>query len=73
MLEMDKGKSGFDDVYEEFHEKIGRYVERMVGKDEADDLTHVVFMKVNKGLVILMGTFAFLMMSKMKRICHSVE
>jgi RNA polymerase sigma-70 factor (ECF subfamily) len=47
---MDKGKSGFDDVYEEFHEKIRRYVERMVGKDEADDLTQEVFMKVNKGL-----------------------
>jgi DNA-directed RNA polymerase specialized sigma24 family protein len=70
---MDKGKSGFDDVYEEFHVKIRRYVERMVGRDEADDLIQVVFMKVNKGLVILMGTFAFLMMSKMKRICHSVE
>lgn len=40
----------FSDVYDEFHEKIRRYVERMVGKDEADDLTQVVFMKVNKGL-----------------------
>lgn len=40
----------FSDVYDEFHEKIRRYVERMVGKNEADDLTQVVFMKVNKGL-----------------------
>ncbi|MHC4088330.1 MAG: RNA polymerase sigma factor [Planctomycetota bacterium] len=47
---MDKGKSGFDDVYEEFYEKIRRYVERMVGKDGAEDLTQEVFMKVNKGL-----------------------
>lgn len=47
---MDKGKSEFDDVYDEFNEKIRRYVERMVGKDEADDLTQEVFMKVNKGL-----------------------
>ncbi|MHC4656450.1 MAG: RNA polymerase sigma factor [Planctomycetota bacterium] len=40
----------FSEVYREFHEKIGRYVERMVGKDGADDLTQEVFMKVNKGL-----------------------
>jgi RNA polymerase sigma-70 factor (ECF subfamily) len=47
---MDKGKLSFDEVYNEFHEKIGRYVERMVGKDGAEDLTQEVFMKVNKGL-----------------------
>jgi RNA polymerase sigma-70 factor (ECF subfamily) len=47
---MDKGKLGFDDVYEEFHDKIRRYVERMVGKGGAEDLTQEVFMKVNKGL-----------------------
>ncbi|MHC4462964.1 MAG: RNA polymerase sigma factor [Planctomycetota bacterium] len=47
---MNKGKSGFDDVYNEFHEKIGRYLERMVGKDEAEDLTQEVFMKIDKGL-----------------------
>ena len=45
---MDKDELRFDDVYEEFHEKIHRYVERMVGRDEADDLTQVVFMKVNR-------------------------
>ncbi len=40
----------FSEVYDEFNEKIGRYVERMVGKDEAEDVTQEVFMKVNKGL-----------------------
>lgn len=40
----------FSDVYDEFNEKIRRYVERMVGKDGAEDLTQEVFMKVNKGL-----------------------
>ncbi|MHC4642996.1 MAG: RNA polymerase sigma factor [Planctomycetota bacterium] len=47
---MDKSKLSFDEVYGEFHEKIGRYVERMVGKDGAEDVTQEVFMKVNKGL-----------------------
>jgi RNA polymerase sigma-70 factor (ECF subfamily) len=48
--EMKKGDLGFDSVYNEFHSKIGRYLERMVGKNEAEDLTQEVFMKVNKGL-----------------------
>ncbi len=47
---MDKGKLRFDDVYDEFHEKVGRYVERMVGKEEAEDVTQEVFVKVDKGL-----------------------
>ncbi|MHC4692257.1 MAG: RNA polymerase sigma factor [Planctomycetota bacterium] len=47
---MDKGKLGFDDVYDEFYEKVGRYVERMVGKEEAEDVTQEVFVKVDKGL-----------------------
>jgi RNA polymerase sigma-70 factor (ECF subfamily) len=40
----------FQDVYKEFHKRIHRYLERMVGRDEAEDLTQEVFMKVNKGL-----------------------
>jgi len=47
---MNKSKLEFDDVYNEFHEKIGRYVERMVGKDEAEDVTQEVFVKVDKGM-----------------------
>ena len=47
---MDKGKLVFDDVYDEYYERIDRCVERMVGKDGAEDLTQEVFMKVNKGL-----------------------
>ncbi len=45
----------FSEVYDEFHEKIGRYVERMVGKDEAEDVTQEVVMKVNKGLAGFKG------------------
>ena len=45
-----KNELDFDCVYDEFHPRIGRYLERMVGKGEAEDLTQEVFMKVNKGL-----------------------
>jgi DNA-directed RNA polymerase specialized sigma24 family protein len=48
--EMKKGDLDFDSVYDEFHSKIGWYLELMVGKSEAEDLTQEVFMKVNKGL-----------------------
>ena len=47
---MKKDELDFDSVYDEFHARIGRYLERMVGKGEAEDLTQEVFMKVNRGL-----------------------
>ncbi len=47
---MKKSQLDFDNVYEEFHKKISRYLERMVGKGQSEDLTQEVFMKVNKGL-----------------------
>ena len=47
---MANNKLEFRDIYEEFHQRIHRYLERMVGKGEAEDLTQEVFMKVNKGL-----------------------
>ncbi|MFC1794672.1 RNA polymerase sigma factor [Planctomycetota bacterium] len=47
---MKKDELDFDSVYGEFHAKIGRYLERMVGKSETEDLTQEVFMKVNRGL-----------------------
>lgn len=40
----------FNDIYNEFHEKLTHYLERMVGKNHAEDLTQEVFMKINKGL-----------------------
>lgn len=40
----------FSDVYDEFHEKLHHYLERMVGKTNAEDLTQEVFVKINKGL-----------------------
>ncbi len=40
----------FRDVYDEFHEELNRYLERIVGKNDAEDLTQEVFLKINKGL-----------------------
>jgi RNA polymerase sigma-70 factor (ECF subfamily) len=38
------------DVYNEFHPKILPYVRRMVGVQDAEDVTQVVFEKVHRGL-----------------------
>jgi len=45
----------FNNVYTEFHEKVMRYVERIVGKNDAEDLTQEVFLKINKGLQEFQG------------------
>lgn len=47
---MKENELEFRDVYDEFHGKIRHYLEQMVGKNEAEDLTQEVFMKVDKGL-----------------------
>lgn len=40
----------FEQVYEAFQPKIYRYLTRMVGAEEAEDLTQEVFIKVGKAL-----------------------
>ena len=40
----------FDDVYGQFHAKIHRYLERMVGRDDAEDLTQEVFIRTSRAL-----------------------
>ncbi|UCG48029.1 MAG: RNA polymerase sigma factor [Phycisphaerales bacterium] len=40
----------FSDIYDEFHEKLHRYLERMNGKNNAEDLTQEVLLRINKGL-----------------------
>lgn len=47
---MDKSNLNFEDVYDEFNEKIGRYLQRMVGKNDAEDVTQEVFLKIDKSL-----------------------
>lgn len=45
----------FDNIYASFQPKVFRYVKRMIGPDEADDLTQEVFIKVNKALNTFKG------------------
>jgi RNA polymerase sigma-70 factor (ECF subfamily) len=43
-------KTDFKQVYEEFQPKILRYLSRLMGDDEAEDITQQVFEKVNVAL-----------------------
>lgn len=40
----------FGDIYQAFQEKLLRYLERLVGKNDAEDLTQEVFLRINRGL-----------------------
>lgn len=43
-------ESDFDTVFKEFHPKIVNYVSRLVGSDQAEDITQEVFERVSRGL-----------------------
>ncbi len=43
-------KYNFNEIYREFQPRIFRYVSRMIGTHEAEDITQEVFEKINKGL-----------------------
>ncbi|MFZ2198290.1 MAG: sigma-70 family RNA polymerase sigma factor [Thermodesulfovibrionales bacterium] len=47
---MTDNKLEFQPIYDAFQPKIHRYLARLAGADEADDLTQEVFMKVGQGL-----------------------
>jgi RNA polymerase sigma-70 factor, ECF subfamily len=47
---MSENKLEFQHIYNTFQPKIHRYLARMTGADEADDLTQEVFIKVSRGL-----------------------
>jgi RNA polymerase sigma-70 factor (ECF subfamily) len=40
----------FQDIYNNFNEKIHRYLARLVGEADSEDVTQEVFLKVNAGL-----------------------
>jgi len=40
----------FNEIYAEYHPMILRYLKRIVGPDDAEDLSQEVFGKINKGL-----------------------
>jgi len=52
---MDDREVNFQDVYDAFRPKILRYVARLVGQTEAEDLTQEIFMKVSQGLKTFRG------------------
>ena len=52
---MQKNELEFSNIYDQFYEKIHHYLERMVGKSEAEDLTQDVFMKIDTGLANFKG------------------
>jgi RNA polymerase sigma-70 factor (ECF subfamily) len=47
---MDDKNLDFQSVYDSFHPRINRYLSRLVGQNEADDLTQEVFVKVSRSL-----------------------
>ena len=49
----------FQNIYTTFNEKIRRYLARLVGETEADDLTQEVFIKVSRGLKDFRGESKF--------------
>lgn len=45
----------FEEIYNSNRSKTYRYLTRMIGPDEAEDMTQEVFIKVNKGLTTFKG------------------
>lgn len=45
----------FSDMYEQYHEKLHRYLQRMVGTNDAEDLTQEVFVKIDNALKDFQG------------------
>ena len=40
----------FSDIYDEYHEKLLHYLQRMIGKNDAEDVTQEVFVRIDNGL-----------------------
>ena len=47
--------SEFQEIHEAFRPKIRRYLARLVGESEAEDLTQEVFVKVSRALITFRG------------------
>ncbi|MCX5829006.1 MAG: sigma-70 family RNA polymerase sigma factor [Deltaproteobacteria bacterium] len=52
---MKNGEIRFQQVYDEYRGKILRYLTRMVGENEAEDLTQEVFVKIGQALETFRG------------------
>ncbi|MFC2083571.1 RNA polymerase sigma factor [Bacteroidota bacterium] len=49
----------FQSIYKEYHPKIHQYMIKLVGNEEAEDLTQDVFIKIQKGLKNFRGDSKF--------------
>jgi RNA polymerase sigma-70 factor (ECF subfamily) len=47
--------SSFEQIYAGFHAKVQRYLTRLVGPDEAEDVTQEVFTRINRALPTFRG------------------
>lgn len=45
----------FQAIYDKYHPRITRYLERLLGKEEAQDLAQEVFLKIHRGLAGFRG------------------
>ena len=45
----------FNEIFDEYHPKILEYLKRIVGSDDAEDLSQEVFDKINRGLNTFQG------------------
>lgn len=52
---MDDIELRFQQIYDDYHEKVFRYLQRMIGEGEAEDLTQEVFVKIGRGLESFRG------------------
>ena len=47
---MTKGKESFQEIYDRFHPGILRFLSKLLGGDEAEEVAQEVFLKVDRGL-----------------------
>lgn len=52
---MNKNELEFNNLYKSYRPRILRYLTRLVGEDEAEDLTQEVFIKINNSLMNFKG------------------
>ncbi len=57
---MDNDRASFDEIYRDYYARITRYLARLVGVDEAEDLAQEVFLKISRSLDTFRGESAVL-------------
>jgi len=52
---MEETTQDFNQIFEDYHARVLRYLTRLVGEDEAEDLAQVVFTRVSQNLDTFRG------------------